>query len=282
MTGLTEGEFSRFSEFFYRRTGMAFGDSKRYFVDRRVLDCMTRAGASSFKGFFAMLRRDPAGPEMEQLINLLTVNETYFWREGHQLEMLTSSILPEICRGKAPGDTVRIWSVPCSTGEEPYSIAIQLLQTWPEVDRCNVEIIASDIDTSVLDSARAGVFDQRSVQRLAPRHLQRFFSPCGDGRYHIIEDLRHSISFVHANVSDRASMARFRAIDVIFCRNMLIYFDDRSRKEAAESLFDSLRPGGFILLGHSESMSRICGLFDIRKFPEGIVYQKPNARQAGG
>ncbi|MFL5253225.1 MAG: CheR family methyltransferase [Rhodopila sp.] len=282
MPALTEGEFSRFSEFFYRRTGMAFGDSKRYFVDRRVLDRVARAAPSSFESYFAMLRRDPAGPEMEQLINLLTVNETYFWREGHQLEMLTSSILPEIGRGKVPGDTIRIWSAPCSTGEEPYSIAIQLLQTWPDVDRYNVEIIASDIDTAVLDSARAGIFDQRSVQRLAPQHLRRFFSPCGEGRYRIIDDLRNSISFVHANVSDRASMARFQAIDVVFCRNMLIYFDDRSRKEAAESLFDSLRPGGFILLGHSESMSRICGLFDIRKFPEGIVYQKPIAQRFGG
>src|SRR3569623_351923 len=93
--GLIEGEFSRFSEFFYRRTSMAFGDSKRYFVDRRVLDRMARAGAPSFENYFAMLRRNPAGPEIEQLINLLTVNETYFWREEHQLEMLTSSILPE-------------------------------------------------------------------------------------------------------------------------------------------------------------------------------------------
>ncbi|HEY0836965.1 MAG TPA: protein-glutamate O-methyltransferase CheR [Azospirillum sp.] len=272
---VTDEEFSRFCEFIYRRTGLAYGEAKRYFIDRRILERVERVGVSSVQSYLSLLRFDTSGRELEEIVNSLTVNETYFWREEHQFSCLADAILPEVVRRKRHGQSVRIWSLPCSTGEEPYSIAIWLLENWADVDHYNVEILASDIDTKVLAAAREGVYDARSVQKLPKRVLDRYFQRLPDDRWRIAESLRGSIEFTRLNASDKAQMAAMTDIDVIFCRNMLIYFDDVSRRETAESMFESLSPGGFVCLGHSESMSRISPLFDVRRFPDAIVYQRP-------
>lgn len=273
---VTDDEFRRFADFIYRRTGLSYGASKRYFIDRRILDRVERTGLGSVQSYLAMLRFDETGRELEAIINSLTVNETYFWREEHQFACLARSILPEVVRGRRSGDTVRIWSLPCSTGEEPYSIAMWLLEKWPDVDGYNIEIIGSDIDTRVLAAARDGIFDARSVHRLPHSVLERYFQRWGADGWRIAASLRDSIEFTHVNASDRAQMAAIRDVDVIFCRNLLIYFDDVSRREMAESMYESLRPGGFVCLGHSESMSRISPLFEVRRFPDATVYQRPS------
>jgi chemotaxis protein methyltransferase CheR len=154
---VVEEEFARLCEYLYRRTGMVFTEAKRYYVQRRVDDRMAATGATSFANYFARLRGDVNG-EIEQFINAFTVNETYFYREDHQLQCLTNDLLAERTKGRAPGQTIRIWSAPCSTGEEPYSIAIWLLENWPQVDTFDIEIVGSDIDTRVLDAAREGLF----------------------------------------------------------------------------------------------------------------------------
>lgn len=272
---VTDEEFARFCEFIYRRTGLSYGEAKRYFIDRRILDRVERTGVSSVQSYLALLRFDTTGRELEEIINSLTVNETYFWREEYQFACLANSILPEVVRTKRRGEPVRIWSLPCSTGEEPYSIAMWLLENWTDVDRYDVEIIASDIDTQALTAAQRGLYDARSVQRLPKWVLDRYFERPTDDRWRIVESLRGSIDFTHVNAFDRAQMAAMENIDVIFCRNMLIYFDDVSRREVADSMYSSLRPGGFVCLGHSESMSRISPLFAVRRFADAIVYQRP-------
>ncbi|MDQ2106093.1 CheR family methyltransferase [Azospirillum isscasi] len=272
---VTDEEFARFCEFIYRRTGLSYGASKRYFIDRRILERVERSGVSSVQSYLALLRFDSTGRELEEIINSLTVNETYFWREEYQFACLANSILPEVVRTKRRGEPVRIWSLPCSTGEEPYSIAMWLLENWADVDQYDVEIIASDIDTQVLAAARQGLYDARSVQRLPKWVLDRYFERPTSDRWRIVDSLRSSIEFTRINASDRAQMAKMTDIDVIFCRNMLIYFDDVSRREVADSMYSSLRPGGFVCLGHSESMSRISPLFAVRRFADAIVYQRP-------
>ncbi|WP_286192077.1 protein-glutamate O-methyltransferase CheR [Roseomonas genomospecies 6] len=274
-TVVTDEEFARFCEFIYRRTGLSYGEAKRYFIDRRILERVERSGVSSVQSYLALLRFDSTGRELEEIVNSLTVNETYFWREEYQFACLANSILPEVVRGKRRGEPVRIWSLPCSTGEEPYSIAIWLLENWADVDQYDVEIIASDIDTQVLSAARQGLYDARSVQRLPKWVLDRYFERPSSDRWQIVDSLRNSIEFTRINASDRAQMACMTDIDVIFCRNMLIYFDDVSRREVADSMYSSLRPGGFVCLGHSESMSRISPLFAVRRFTDAIVYQRP-------
>ena len=164
--------------------------------------------------------------------------------------------------------------MPCSTGEEPYSIAIYLLENWPAVDDYDIEIIASDIDTNVLRIARDGIYDVRSLHRLDRALIQRYFVSAGTKGFRLIDAVRQSVSFIRLNASDPNEMRQISNVDVIFCRNMLIYFDDLSRRQTVELLYDSLQQGGFLCLGHSESMSRISSLFAFRKFPQAIVYQK--------
>jgi chemotaxis protein methyltransferase CheR len=269
-------DVQRFCEFLYRRTGMSFTEGKRYFIDRRLEDRIAATGSSSFNAYFSLLRAD-ADHEIEHLINSFTVNETYFYREDHQLRWMTSSLLDIIASQKQPGGTVRIWSIPCSTGEEPYSIALWLMENWRQVDSYNIEIVGSDIDTRALKVAAEGIYGDRALMRLSPDLIGRYFSPLADGSHQIDEGLRNSIEFTRVNLIDSREMALYRDFDLIFCRNVLIYFDDASRRQAAENLYDCLRPGGYICLGHSESMSRISPLFRVARFPEAIVYQRPEA-----
>lgn len=271
-------EFHKFREFFYRKTGIQFEDNKRYFVDKRLEERIRATETASFRSYFTLLRFQASGEELQALTNLMTVNETYFFREEYQFKCLVQSILPEVIAGKAPGDTIRIWSIPSSSGEEPYSIALYLTEYWRQLAQWDVELISSDINTDILRRARTGVYSQRSVQNLPPELLRAHFTPVGDGQYRISDALRQSVEFTHVNLAEAAETRAYRDFDVIFCRNLLIYFDDVSRREAAEALYDALRPGGFVCLGHSESMSRISSLFRIRKFPEAIVYQKPETR----
>lgn len=263
-------------EFIYRRTGMLFDESKRYYIDRRIAERIAATGADSFQVYFAMLRSD-AREEIEHLVNAFTVNETYFYREEHQLRCMTSHLLEDLLQRKQAGDTLRIWSIPCSSGEEPYSIAIWLMENWSQVDRHNIEIVASDIDTRALKAAAEGIYGARALMRLSPSLIDRYFAPVDDGHYQIDPGLRESIQFTRANLIDPRQMSTYRDFDIIFCRNVLIYFDDTSRRIAAESLYDCLRPGGYICLGHSETMSRISPLFSVRRFPDAIVYQRPES-----
>lgn len=271
---ISDEDFQKFREFFYRKTGIQFESSKRYFVDKRLEERIRATGNDSFRGYFTLLRFQASGEELQQLTNLMTVNETYFFREEYQFKCLVDSILPEIIACKANNLPIRIWVIPSSSGEEPYSIAIYLLEYWAGIKNWDVEIISSDIDTKILALARKGIYSARSVQELPAKFLLRYFKRVDDG-YQISEELRQSVEFTRVNLSERADTRAYRNFDVIFCRNLLIYFDDVSRKNAAETFYDALKSGGYICLGHSESMSRISALYKVRKFPEAIVYQKP-------
>jgi len=271
---ISEEEFRKFQEYFYRKTGIQFDASKRYFVDKRLSERIRDTGNESFRGYFTLLRFQASGEELQTLTNLMTVNETYFFREDYQFRCLVDSILPELTARRAPGRPIRIWSIPSSSGEEAYSIAIHLLEYWRGLADWDVEIISSDIDTGILARARRGLYSERSVQNV-PAPLRRKYFTRTDGGYQIGEELRGAVAFTRVNLSEPADTRPYRDFDVVFCRNLLIYFDELSRKAAAETFFDALRPGGFVLLGHSESMSRISNIYRIRKFPEAIVYQKP-------
>ncbi|MCR0981494.1 CheR family methyltransferase [Roseomonas populi] len=272
---LAPDDLRRLCDFIYRRTGMLYGEGKRYYVERRLTQRMEGTGTASFAAYMGLLRASP--DEAERLVNSFTVNETYFYREEHQLRALSGAILPEIVAARGPGDRVRIWSIPCSTGEEPYSVAIWLLENWAMVDAYNIEIVGSDIDTDALAAAKAGLYGERSLGRLPPALLGRYFDPPRGGLRRIIEDLRESVRFTPANLVDQASMAPEGRFDVILCRNVLIYFDGASRAGAARNLHDALAPGGFLLLGHTESMGRISDGFATRRFGDAVAHQRPAA-----
>jgi chemotaxis protein methyltransferase CheR len=278
---ISEEEFRRLCEFLYRKTGMIFTEAKRYYVERRIHDRMRATRAKSFASYFARLRSD-AHHEIEQFVNAFTVNETYFYREDHQLRCLTTDLLAQRLAAKPPTEPIRLWSVPCSTGEEPYSIAIWLLENWPQVDSHDIEIVGSDIDTRAVEAARQGVFGQRALMRLSPDLIAKYFEALGDGQWRIVGSIRDSVYFSSVNLIEAPETRSHGRFDVIFCRNVLIYFDEVSRRVAAENLYENLHPGGYICLGHSESMSRISPLFEVRRYSDAIVYQRPEAGAGAG
>lgn len=275
---ISQEDFLKFREFFYRKTGIQFEDSKRYFVDKRLIERIEATDSGNFRNYFIMLRFETTGEELQLLTNLMTVNETYFFREEYQFKCLVNSILPEITAQKKNDRPLRIWSMPSSSGEEAYSIAMYLLEYWPGISQWDVEIISSDIDTSILAKARQGRYSARSIQGLPKNLLNKYFRHNGDD-YQICDDLRNAVEFTRVNLMKPAEVRSYRDFDVIFCRNLLIYFDDLSRRQAADTFFDALNPGGFLLLGHSESMSRISSLYQVRKFADSVVYQKAKGAQ---
>jgi chemotaxis protein methyltransferase CheR len=271
---ITDDDFQKFREYFYRKTGIDFDLAKRYFVDRRVLERIEATNSGSFRTYFNKLRLEASGLELQQLTNLMTINETYFAREEYQFEALVNSLLPDLIKRKTDTKPIRIWCIPSSSGEEAYTVAMFLLERWPGINKWDVEIISSDIDTGILIKARAGRYSARSVHHLPRAWLQKYFRPIKD-EFQISDELREAVEFTRVNLAAPADTRSYRNFDVIFCRNLLIYFDDVSRKAAAETFFDALNPGGFLCLGHSESMSRISSIYTVRKFPSAIVYQKP-------
>ncbi|WP_294392409.1 protein-glutamate O-methyltransferase CheR [uncultured Sphingomonas sp.] len=270
---LSADDFRRVTDLLYRWTGMTFRDNKHYYIERRVAERVRHSGAADMRQYLALLASDAA--ERQALINACTVNETYFYREDYQFAALARDLLPRIIERRRPGDLVRLWSLPCSTGEEPYSIAIWLLENWRLVDAYNVEIVGSDIDTHAVEQARAGCYGRRALSRMPPALVDLYFEAEHRHRRRIIADLRESVHFTAANIIDSASVAAQGRFDVVLCRNLLIYFDEASRAAAAANLFDALNPGGFLCLGHSESMARIDERFILLRLADAIVYRKP-------
>lgn len=269
---LSDEDIARVGALLHRWTGMVFGQSKRYYIERRITERMKRRGFTLPDTYLGFALGD--GEEREALINAFTINETYFYREEHQLAALSREILPEIAARRRPGDLIRIWSIPCATGEEAYSIAIWLLENWALVDAYHIEIVGSDIDTAALARAVEGRFSERSLARLPEALREAYFEPEHRHQRRIIQDLRESVRFIPANLIDPASMAGLGRFDVILCRNLLIYFDEAARIAAARLLHDALHPGGTLLLGHSESMSRISDRFEVTRLETAIVYRR--------
>lgn len=272
---LTPGEFAKLRDYVYRKTGLYFTEQKLYYVERRVAERMQETGHTDFRGYFAYLRFDPAGTEFQHLVNALTVNETYFFREYSQLKCFAEEVLPDLIARKNSGARrLRVWCAGCATGEEAYTLAIILQEMTDGLEPpVGWEVHATDINTRSLERARCGVYDARSVRCVPEPYLKRYFTIQGN-RYRVNELLRSGVHFYQLNLADRDAMRRMQNFDAIFCRNVLIYFDDNSRREVALGFYDSLVDGGYIFLGHSESMSRITPVFKLKKLQQGFVYYK--------
>jgi len=269
---ITIEDFLKFKEFFYRRTGISFEASKRYFVDKRLVERIEATGTANFRSYFTMLRFQASGEELQQLTNLMTVNETYFLREEYQFKCWSTPSFRKLSEtGTArmrfasgafpplPGGAVFDRHVPAGTLGRNYGVG------------CRDRVVGYRHEHSSPCTRRPlfGSLGTECSGSLAGKVLQGV----GD-EYQLSDDLRHAVEFTRVNLSEAADTLVYRNFDVIFCRNLLIYFDDVSRTTAAETFYEAMNPGGFICLGHSESMSRISSLFKVRKFPDAIVYQK--------
>lgn len=275
MSLLSTENFQKMSEFIYRKSGIYLEEDKHYdklakFIDKRC----DQLKFDNFRKYFFKLRfEDKDGSEFQELMNAMTVNETYFYREVNQFQVLVNTVLPELHRSKPSHEPLRILSAPCSTGEEPYSMVLHLVEEANLIEKRDIEIVGIDIDSTVIKKAQKGSFTERNVHAIPKTVLNKWFIKKSFG-YDLVEDLIGTVDFKVANVFDKADMKKLGKFDVIFSRNMLIYFDDASRKEVAMTFYDLLNPNGYVLLGHAEYMSRIVSVFTAKKVGETLIYQK--------
>lgn len=269
--------FIKLRNLIYERTGISYEENKIYYVKKRLHQRMEMAGFDRVEDYIRHLKIfDPQGREFQQLMNLLTVNETYFFREFSQLQVFAEYCLQEVIKHKAEANnrTLKILCAGCSTGEEPYTLGIILREMIEHFSSWEVFIKAIDIDENVLVAARKGVYDRRSVKDVPPSYLQRYFTSPSKGEYVIEQTIKDMVVFEHVNLMDRRALRYEEDYDFVFCRNVLIYFDDVSRKQVVDKFYGLLRGGGYIFLGHAESLSRISSAFKIRRLSNHIVYQR--------
>jgi chemotaxis protein methyltransferase CheR len=273
---VTLEDYKDLTAFIYKKSGINFEDKKRYFINKRLEKRLEAMSLDSARDYIRFLKfKDKDGDEFQELMNLLTVNETYFFREFATLEVFAEFCLQEIADKKAAeGDKlIRIWSAGCSSGEEPYTLAIIVRELLENYGDWGVEILATDIDITALEKAQNAKYDDRSVKDVPEEYYSKYFTYSG-GFHSPTKEIRDMVRFEHINLMDRIHMRKQRGFDFIFCRNVLIYFDEISRKQVVDHYYIALNKGGYIFLGHSESVGRITTAFSIKRFGRNVVYYK--------
>ena len=273
---LSAENFNKLTQQIYLRLGLHFEDNKSYFLQKRVEKRMESLGFRDPQDYvFMVCYADPEGLEMQALANLITTNETYMFREYEQLEGFANYCLPEVLSAKqARGEQrLRIWSAGCSSGEEPYTLAIIVQEIFPQSQYWDCQIVASDIDENMLAYAEKGAYSWRSVREVPPEYLEKYFTKKGES-WLVRPQAKSLVKLEHLNLSDRLAMRAKRSFDFIFCRNVLIYFDDASRKAAVDHFYNALNRGGYLFLGHSESVGRISSAYKLKRADGHLLYVK--------
>ncbi|HUM06636.1 MAG TPA: protein-glutamate O-methyltransferase CheR [Terriglobales bacterium] len=261
----------------YRAAGIFHPDNKLRLLEDRCSRRLQELGVKTFREYLERLSHQTSGrEEMVKLLNEITIGETCFFRNRTQLDALRSVVLPRILanRSAALPKKLRFWSAGCSTGEEPYTLAMflaeecaLLLKGW------SFEIQATDLNEHSLAHAHAGVYGDYSVRNVNTHYRQRYFVPV-ENQLRIGPEARKTITFSRLNLLDAPHMALMRNMDVIFCANVLIYFDLQSKRSAIEQFHSSLQPHGYLFLGHSESLYGVTDKFKLVHFPSATGYAK--------
>ncbi|MFZ5811786.1 MAG: CheR family methyltransferase [Thermodesulfobacteriota bacterium] len=274
---ILDAEFVQMRDFIYSQSGIFVADSRRYLIENRLASRLKELNLKTFAEYYYYLQYDPGRrQELNRLFEVITTNETSFYRNPPQLKIFQDNILPEVLeRLRARRERrLRIWSAGCSTGEEPYTLAIILMETLrAELPSWDIRIIANDLSEAVLAAARQGYYTEYSL-RTTPREIvARYFIQDGP-RFVIRPEVRRLVAFGQINLSDRAQLKRVERSQVVFCRNVIIYFDDEMKKSVIGAFYDNLLPGGFLFIGHSESLHNISRAFRPKQYPGAIVYRK--------
>ncbi|MAG32186.1 MAG: chemotaxis protein CheR [Deltaproteobacteria bacterium] len=274
-TALSDSEFRLFSELLRDRCGLHFDQDTRYLLEKRLTRLVNQSGGGSFASFFYRLRHGPnADDEFSRVVDALTTNETYFFRERSQISAIIEEIVPEnLSRQVAQRSPVTIWSAGCSSGEEPFSIIMLALEAGLVPGR-DLRVYASDISRAVLAKARRGIYREASFRETAPRLRQRYFAK-KDGLMRISDEVKRHVDFVHLNLLDPSKLRLLGPLDVVLCRNVMIYFDLETRRRVVASFHESLKPGGHLLLGPSESLAKVTADFELKHLSRELVYRRP-------
>jgi len=271
----TTEDFLKFRDLVHEKCGIFFEEKKQYLLKKRIEDRMKVTNTKEAKDYFRLIKYDPRGNELNVFIDSLTTNETYFFREMLQLNGFTNEVLPSVIEERKGGSfkKMKIWSAACATGCEPYTLALLLKEKLEDFKSWNVQITGTDISNEALQKCRAGIYTERDVKDIPLDYKQKYFDN-SDGQYSLHQDIKSMVKFSNLNFLDKMMMRSLRDYDFIFCRNVLIYFTDEIRKKIVSMLYDSLKKGGYIFLGHADSMSRISAAFKLVKFKNTIAYRK--------
>lgn len=270
---LNEEEFKKFAKLIYEESGIFLKESKITLLSNRLrkrLQALNINEFSSYYDYLQQLKGDQKKREYELLLDVVSTNETYFFRNERHFDALMKHCLPEIAKNKKE-KTLRIWSAACSTGEEPYTIAICVLENMNFFQGWNIEIIATDIALSVLDFARVGDYSGRRIEKVPPEFMKKYFTPKkgSEGVYTVKSELKKMTNFYYLNFFKDPFPDK---IDIIFCRNVMIYFDKEHQQRLVADFSRIINRGGFLFIGHSETLHSISDDFAYKKVLESPVY----------
>ena len=273
---MSDAEYRMLCDLIKTHCGLHFGSESRSLLERRLARRIEELGLRSFGAYhYALRSSSPGDGEMDWAIDTLTTNETYFLRERGQLAALIEEIIPAFQALRGTGSPVSIWSAGCSSGEEPYSIVMLALEAGLDPDR-DLRVYASDISRGILHKARRGVYREASFREMDPTLRQRYFSE-KDGLFRISDEVKKHVHFAHMNLLDDSRVGLLGALDVVLCRNVIIYFDLETKRRVVQTFYRKLRAGGYLLLGHSESLINLSTDFELRHLRHDMVYRKPSA-----
>ncbi len=276
---MSNHSFYALRDMIYERSGIFFPDQKKYILENRLIRRIEDGGFDSYEKYLDFLRHDPLrDKEFSILFDIVTTNETSFFRDMNQLQVFESVVLPQTVKNaeKTGRRKLRIWSAPCSTGEEPYTLAMLLLNRfpWMQESEWNIEIYGSDISEGVLNSARRGEYNDYSIRNVPSPYLDKYFIKNGNGKYNVKPEVKGMVRLSNVNLFDNLKLRMFQGMDVVFCRNVLIYFDETAKKRVVSSIYDCLLPGGYLFMGHAESLFNISRAFKLVNINNILLYQK--------
>ncbi len=273
---MTNQEFVLLRNFIYEKTGIYFPENKLYLLESRLAGRIEELGLCSYEEYLYYLKYggQKTAQELICLFDLVTTNETSFFRNPSQLDAFKIIVHKNYANGCWPQGGLKIWSAGCSTGEEAYTLAILMLEMSAQTGRpMPFTIFGTDISTKALESAKRGIYNPYSVRNTEKTMLQRYFMEKG-GLYVLKDVVRKRTAFDFLNLIDSDSYRKYSQMDMIFCRNVLIYFDEKGKKKVIENLYQSLKVGGYLTIGHAESLHNISRGFKPLIFPGTIAYQK--------
>jgi chemotaxis protein methyltransferase CheR len=271
---ISDEVFKQFRDFIYEKSGIFIPDNKKYFLENRLGRRIQELNLKGYEDYLYNLRYSSNHHELQRLFDLITTNETFFFREPHQFEVFRGELLKQITaeNAKKGRRDIKIWSAASSTGEEAYTLSMVLLEEV-ELGGFKKDIFASDLSESVLASARAGIYGSYAIRNVPVAYLNKYFKNT-DQQYSLSGAVKATVKFSKINLVEEKDVRMIRGVDVVFCRNVLIYFDDKAKQKVVSHLYDALRPGGYLFIGTSESLHNLTRAFRPVVINKVIIYQK--------
>jgi len=268
---LPDSTFRDLRDYIYEKSGIYISDTKKYLIENRLLRILQEKNLNNFEDYLRVIKCSSNGNEHGRLFDAVTTNETYFFREPDQLNIFVNDIMPRLSGQKKGSQPVKIWSAACSTGEEPYTLTMMLLEKG--YNQKQFEVFGSDLSEAVLQSSKNALYNSYSIRNIPDNYLKKYFS--GNGQtYSLSASIKNMVKFMKINLIDEKNMGSLRNTDVIFCRNTLIYFDVKSKQRVTSHLYNCLNPGGYLIIGSSESLHNITMAFMSNLLNRLIAYQK--------